>query len=295
MTTKPKYRMIPYQKEDRDIFDGLEFNPDEPPERPDAMYQELPLNEIAYLLHYYLAGSTGRRDVFISSQSFICYDRRNLNVRVGPDCYVALGVDAAAIRDRRLYLPWEAGKAPDFALEMASPATAENDVGDKREIYERIGIGEYWCFDGTGGDHYGESLVGERLVDGRYQRFELTHEAGGSIRGYSPALDLYLSWERQEENGDGWLNLYDPATGERLESYSEVKARAEAAEESVASAQERVAAAKERIALAEERIAAARERAASAEGRISSAESRAEAAEAEAERLREELRRLRGE
>ena len=27
MTTKPKYRMIPYQREDRDIYAGLDFNP----------------------------------------------------------------------------------------------------------------------------------------------------------------------------------------------------------------------------------------------------------------------------
>ena len=27
-------------------------------------------------------------------------------------------------------------------------STADNDVGDKREVYERLGIGEYWRFDG---------------------------------------------------------------------------------------------------------------------------------------------------
>lgn len=236
MTTKPKYSMIPYQKEDRDIYDGLEFDPNEPPPRPEAMYQELPLRETLYLVYDHLVTSTGRRDVFISGASYICYDRRNLNVRIGPDCYIAFGVDARAIRDRRLYLPWEAGKMPDFALEMASESTADNDVGDKRAIYERLGVGEYWRFDGTGGDYYGEPLVGERLVDGRYRRFELSHEADGSVRGYSPALDLYLSWERQED-GDGWLCLYDPASGQRLESYDEVvasrreaRARAEEAE-----------------------------------------------------------------
>ena len=42
MTTKPKYRMIPYQREDRDIYVGLDFNPGERPERPEALYQEPP-------------------------------------------------------------------------------------------------------------------------------------------------------------------------------------------------------------------------------------------------------------
>lgn len=237
MTTKPKYSMIPYVTEDRDIYDRLEFDPNEPVPRPEAMYQELPLRETLYLLYNHLVTSTGRQDVFISGASYICYERSNLNVRVGPDCYIAFGVDARAIRDRRLYLPWEAGKMPDFALEMASESTADNDVGDKREIYERLGIGEYWRFDGTGGDYYGEPLAGERLVDGRYQRLELSNEPDGSVRGYSPVLDLYLSWERQE-NGDGWLCLYDPASGQRLEPYADVMAARRAADADAAKLRE---------------------------------------------------------
>ena len=258
MTTKAKYSMIPYQLEDRDIYIGLEFNPDDPEPLPDAMYQELALREIMYLLHDHLITVPGRSDVFLSSNTFICYNRSNLNVRIGPDCYVAFGVDAAAIRRRRLYLPWEAGKFPDFALEVASESTASNDVGDKRETYETLGIGEYWRFDPSGGDHYGEPLSGERLVDGRYQRMEISLEDDGSIRGYSPLLGLYLSWEQQQD-GDGWLYFYDPASGQRLESYSTVVATRRVAQEQAEVAQER-----------------------------------AEAAELEARELREQLRRMRG-
>ena len=254
MTTKPKYTMIPYQREDRDIYDGLEFDPNILDLWPDNMFQEPPLLEAIYLLKDWLVTSNERSDVFISGASFICYDRTNLNVRVGPDCYIALGVDAAAIRERLLYLPWEVGKVPDFILEMASESTAENDIGPKREIYRSIGIGEFWLFDGTGGDLYGEPLIGERLVEGRFDRIELTHQADGSIRGYSPAVGLVLSWERQA-NGQGRLRLYDPATGQRLEPYGEVKAS----------------------------------------GRAASASARAQAAEAEVRELREQLRRLRGE
>ena len=36
MTTKATYPMIPYQREDRDIYEGLEFDPGERPERPEA-------------------------------------------------------------------------------------------------------------------------------------------------------------------------------------------------------------------------------------------------------------------
>lgn len=231
MTTKPEYRMLPYRREDRDIYAGLEFNPDKKPERPEALYQEPPLNEFNYLLNYYLATATGRRDVLVTGACFLCYDRSNLNVRVEPDCLAAFGVDAAAIRERRLYLPWEAGKMPDFVLEMASQSTARNDVGPKRLLYERLGIGEYWRFDATGGSLYGEPLAGDRLVDGRYQPIELVHQDGGLIRGYSPAINAFLSWEPREEGQHrGWLHISDPATGLRLESYENVMAARQAAE-----------------------------------------------------------------
>ncbi len=265
MTTKPKYRMIPYQREDRDIYAGLDFNPGKRPERPEALYQEPPLHEFNYLLDYYLAAATGRRDVLVTGACFLCYDRSNLNVRVEPDSLVAFGVDAAAIRDRMLYLPWEAGKMADFVLEMASQSTARNDVGPKRLLYERLGIGEYWRFDATGGRLYGEPLVGESLVEGIYQPIELTLQDDGSIRGYSPTIDAFLSWEPREEGQHrGWLHIYDPATGLRLESYP---------------------------TLADSRRAA-EERADAAEGRAADAEERADAAEREARELRERLRRL---
>ena len=159
---------------------------------------------------------------------------------------MAFGVDAAAIRDRMLYLPWEAGKMA--SLEMASQSTARNDVGPKRLLYERLGIGEYWRFDATGGRLYGEPLVGERLVEGRYQPIELTLQDDGSIRGYSPTIDAFLSWEPREEGQHrGWLHIYDPATGLRLESYPTLADSHRAAEERAAAAEREARELRERL------------------------------------------------
>ena len=228
MTIKPRHTMIPYQQEDRDIYDGLEFDPDDLAELwPGNMFQEPGLMELVYLLNDHFVGSTGRRDVLVTGVGFICYERSNLNFRVGPDCMVAIGVDALAIRERRLYLPWEAGKPPDFVLEWASDSTAGNDIGPKREIYQSIGVGEYWRFDSTGGRHYGVPMIGERLVNGRYEPFDVVAQADGSVRGYSPTLDLYFTWEPLE-SGDGLVCVHDPATGQRMQPYSEMKARADA-------------------------------------------------------------------
>ena len=293
MTTKARYEIIPYQREDRDIYAGLEFNPDAPEPLPDAMYQEQVLHEIVYLLTTYLIDTPGRSDVFVSSNTFICYDRRNLNHRIGPDCYVATGIDADAVRSRRLYLPWEAGKPPDLALEVASESTARNDTGRKRLRYESIGVGEYWRFDATGGDYYGEPLVGERLIDGRYQRMEITRQPDGALQGYSPTLDLNLVWQPQPP-GQAWLHLYDPATGQRLRNLSHVRRSEAAARADADAARSEVAAANDRADAAEGRADAAR--ADAADARADAADARAEAAAANEENrsLREQIRRLLG-
>ena len=51
---------------------------------------------------------------------------------------------------RKLYLPWEVGKPPDWVLEVASSSTGAEDVGRKRDLYARIGVPEYWRFDPQG-------------------------------------------------------------------------------------------------------------------------------------------------
>ena len=293
MTTKARYEIIPYQREDRDIYAGLEFNPDAPEPLPDAMYQEPELLEITYLLTDYLIATPGRSDVFVSSNTFICYDRRNLNRRIGPDCYVATGIDAAAVRARRLYLPWEAGKPPDLALEMASESTAHNDTGSKRRRYESIGVGEYWRFDATGGDYYGEPLVGERLIDGRYQRMEITRQPDGALRGYSPTLDLNLVWQPQPD-GEGWLHLYDPVTGQRLRPLSDVRRAEAAAIADAADARADADAARSEVAAANDRADAAEGRADAAIADAADARAEAAAVNEENRSLREQIRRLLG-
>ena len=154
-------------------------------------------------------------NTFINSGTFICYDPTDLNRRVGPDFYAAFDVDEQSIRNRMTYLPWEAGKPPDFVLEVASPTTAENDLGPKRDIYAQIGITEYWRFDPTGGDLYGEALAGETLKNGIYQRLPINVEPDGCPKGYSPVLELTLAWV------NGEFRVYDEATAEYMSTYAE--------------------------------------------------------------------------
>ena len=215
MTTKAKH---PYTIKSYIEYDKLDFNPDDPEPLPDGMYQYPVFAEIFGILDAHLNTLGDPQTIFRSSNTFICYNPNNLNVKVGPDFYVALDVDAEAIKRRLMYLPWEAGKPPDLVLEVGSPSTGNEDIGNKRNIYARIGVREYWRFDPSGGAYYGEPLVGERLVDGEYRRFELTAEPDGVLKGFSPLLGLYLCWQ------DEMLTFYDHQSGAYLRNLPDTRA-----------------------------------------------------------------------
>ena len=181
---------------------------EEPEPVEDGMQQEFSIHTIKGCLW---ERYRGRPDVFVSNAIFISYDRTNGNARIQPDLFIAFGVDAAAIREN---LPnfwiWETGKVPDFVMEVASPSTAANDTGPKRNLYQRLGVTEYWRFDPTGGELYGQPLLGERLIGGNYIPCEITAAPDGSQRSYSQLLNLDFSWNGAE------FDVLDPATGKSI-------------------------------------------------------------------------------
>ena len=205
---------LPYKRQT--IYDDQIASMNTEPEPvPDGMLQYTIFEEIFSILSARFGTADRTSPVFASSNTFICYDPDDLNVRVSPDFYIAFGVDAEAVRERRMYLPWEVGKSPDFVLEVASESTAASDMFAKRDIYRRVGASEYWRFDPTGGDIYTYAIAGDRLVDGVYVPVGITEEPDGVLRGWCDALGLYLCWS------DGMLKFYDAEEREYLNSYIE--------------------------------------------------------------------------
>lgn len=159
-----------------------------------------------------------RPDVAVSGNTFVYYQQGAPQRFVAPDCYVAFGVDVDHIIYRNTYRVWEMGKAPDFALEIASENTARRDVNDKPALYASIGFGEYWLYDATADSkYYGAPLQGGYLANGRYEPFDIITEPDGLIWGHSPALRLDLCWD------DGRLRYRNPETGEFLMDYEEYR------------------------------------------------------------------------
>ena len=231
---------------------------EEPEPVEDGMQQEIPIDHIKRLL-WVRYGE--RDDVFITNAVFIMYDRTNGNRRVQPDCMIVFDVDPAIIRERLPnYWIWEVGKPPDFVMEVASPSTAANDLGHKRDLYASLGIMEYWRFDPTGGELYGQPMTGERLVDGGYEPYELDARPDGVMVGSSQLLGVDFSWDGSR------FDVLDPDTGNIIDRYARDLAL--------------------RLGIEAQRDAA--------EARADSEREARLAAEARARELEDELRRLRG-
>ncbi len=189
------------------------FGPSAPPlpdaTPPDDLMQQNPDIHYALAILYDLAVGD-RTDVFVDTNSIIYYDPTNRNRRVQPDVYVAFDVDADAILNRNGYVIWEVGKPPDFVLEIASETTAGNDTGRKRDLYERLGVREYWRFDRTGGQLYGAALAGDYLEDGTFRPVHTYTDSEGTVSAHSRLLGLNLRWR------DCRLELQIPESGETL-------------------------------------------------------------------------------
>ena len=187
----------------------------------DGFYQLKYLMEILSVLDLFFKDNPR---VAVSGDTFIYYVEGDPLRWVAPDCYVALDISMDSIDRFNTYRVWEVGKVPDFVLEIGSPSTAANDLGEKRDLYARLGIGEYWLFDPSGGEHYGEPLIGQHLSEGAYRRFEMKTEPDGTVWAHSPVLNLDLYWD------GGRLRFYDSEAGRWLQNVEEIEARAKYAE-----------------------------------------------------------------
>ena len=208
--TQPSIEEAPHLYEDGIFYPATDGAP--LPDGAEQYHEFLHVNTLLQI-HY-----ADQPRTLVSGNTFIYYDQGRPGRNIAPDCYVAFDVDADEIFRQEHYRIWIVGKPPEFALEIASKHTAHNDLVPKRVLYAAIGIDEYWRYDPTEDSrYYGERLVGERLVDGEYQRLPVTPDAEGRPRGYSPTLGLDLVWE------DRILRFYNPTTGEWLRDFDETR------------------------------------------------------------------------
>ena len=238
MTTHSKIATVVYPE-----TDGMPL--------PDGEYQSPIFRRVLIPLEGYFRDVRGAH---VNGNTILYYVEGDPRRSVSPDCYVVFALSEAAIHSLSLegnntYLLWEVGKPPEFVLEIASGSTARTDLGRKRELYAELGISEYWRYDASGGDFYGEPLVGEHLVDGEYRRLETHVEDDGRVWGHSAELNLDLWWI------EGELRYWDPAQGRWLPTYEEQQVFLAAAEQRAEMEQARADAERIRADAAEARLA----------------------------------------
>ena len=210
MTTPQGVRKPPAQEEnERPWYDLISDVPEIP---EDAMEQE---DEVNYVRTILAVRYEDDPTVLVAGPlANLIYDSGVPGSVVAPDCFVVFGVDARTVKlHRRSYRIDEWGVVPSFVLEVASESTAARDLGEKRRMYERMGVEEYWRLD-KDGQYYGEPLIGERLVAGEYQRLDLHREANGD--SWSRSQVLGLDFYHRVEEGVGRFLLRDSLTGEWL-------------------------------------------------------------------------------
>jgi Uma2 family endonuclease len=113
----------------------------------------------------------GQQATVLANQ-FLYYAQGFPRLRVAPDVMVIFDV-APGGRDN--YKTWIEGQVPAVIFEMTSPSTRIQDEIEKKQLYESIGVIEYWQFDPRG-EWIPEKLRGYRLT-------------GELERVYMPILD----------------------------------------------------------------------------------------------------------
>lgn len=175
------------------------------------------------VLRQYLKGQSAT----VLGNQFMYYAQGFPKLRVAPDVMVIFDV-APGGRDN--YKIWEEKQVPVVVFEMTSKSTKAEDMGEKKTLYERLGVQEYWLFDPKG-EWISTQLRGYRLQESGYAPI---------TDGRSEPLKLRLQVEEQ------LIGFYREDMGEKLLIPEEL---------ATALAQERLAKEQERLAKEQERLA----------------------------------------
>jgi Uma2 family endonuclease len=153
------------------------------------------------LLRLYLHG----QQATVLGNQYLYYSQGYPKLRIAPDVMVIFDV-APGGRDN--YKIWEEGAIPRVAFEITSPSTRNQDEGFKKDLYEQMGIQEYWQFDPKA-----------QWIPGQLRGYQLVQEVYQPINNnISLALGLRL------EPADTLISFYRLDSGAKLLLPSELQA-----------------------------------------------------------------------
>ena len=172
------------------------------------------------LIHSLYPWLEQRDNAYIGGNMFIYYSAAQLKNQdfKGPDFFAVLDVPKV---ERKSWVVWEEGKAPDVVIELLSESTADNDKTTKKDVYQdQMRVPEYFWYDPFNPDDF----AGFRLRGRNYEPLTLDEQ------GYfSEGLQLYLTrWEGDYEGViTTWIRWAD-AEGNILPTRGEIAIQAQA-------------------------------------------------------------------
>jgi hypothetical protein len=156
---------------------------------------------------------------------FLYYVEGDPSKSKAPDIMIIKGVSK---HWRRTFKTWVERAMPCVIIEIVSDRTIDEDQGEKRALYERLGVTEYFLFDPEG-KYMNPPLQGFRLRGKKY--VALRRNADGRLSSKEIGMDLRIE-DRYK------LRLIDPATGKpfllRSERTQEAERRTEQAAQRIA-------------------------------------------------------------
>ena len=180
---------------------------------------ELHLEETFYLIDALKDRFRDAQDVYVGGDMFLYYVEGDPKKVIAPDVFVVLDVPK---RKRRIYKLWEEGWPPTLIIEVTSADTRKEDQGQKKDLYERLGVAEYLLYDPLG-EYLNPRIQGFRLLDGKYQ--PIPDISKKSLQSRAVGLTFRLEGPR--------LRLIDTVTGQPLLRSEEVREFARSAEEEI--------------------------------------------------------------
>ncbi len=142
-----------------------------------------------------------QEDVLVGSNQLLFYLEGSPKRFLVPDLYVVRGTSR---EPRRSYKLWEEGRPPNVVIEISSESTFDQDLERKVDLYELIGVKEYFIFDPQY-DLQPQPLIGFRMKGRQYETLRVKH---GVVQSKELKLDLTDTGKT--------LRLRDPKTGQFL-------------------------------------------------------------------------------
>jgi Uma2 family endonuclease len=151
---------------------------------------------------------SSRKNVYVTGNIMFYYEEDSPQDVVSPDVMVFFGVPKG---NRTSYKSWEENDVmPAVVIELASRSTWHKDRTEKRELYEMLGVKEYYIFN----PQYPKTLpafMAFNLEDGELKKVTVENN-----RIYSDLLELEFV-----DTGET-LRLFNPQTNEFLKNAAEL-------------------------------------------------------------------------